>query len=140
VNNVLVVAGVTAGSDELHQAMLAEARRAPSRFVLVMPRCSGGARAAMDAAFALEYALARASDAGLEVSGRFGDSDPVIAAVENYDPWLVDRIIVSTRPARLSRWCGADVPARVSRLTGAPVVHVQVRAADRSQSLVAAGA
>ncbi len=128
VNNILVVAGVTAGSDELHEAMVAEATRAPTQFVLVVPRRSRGPRGAIDGPFALQRALTRAADQGLEVRGRFGDDDPVIAAVENFDPWRVDKIILCTLPGGLSRWCAMDVPARVRRLTAVPVLHIQAHA------------
>jgi hypothetical protein len=128
VNSILVIAGITAGSNELHDAMMAEANHAPTRFELVMPRRAHGPRGAMDAAFGLQRALARAADMGLVVRGRFGDDDPVIAAVENFDPWRVDKIILCTLPAGVSRWCAMDVPARVRRLTGAPVLHVHAHA------------
>jgi hypothetical protein len=128
VNSVLVVAGVTAGSDELYDAMVAEANHAPTRFTLVVPRHSHGPRGAMDAAFGLQRALVRAAEAGLRVRGRFGDDDPVIAALENFDPWRVDKIILCTLPAGVSRWCAMDVPARVRRLTGASVLHLHARA------------
>ena len=127
VNTVLVVAAVTAGSDELHEALLAEATRAPTRFVLVVPRHSRGPREAMDAAFGLQRALTRAADAGLVVRGRFGDDDPVIAAVENFDPWQLDKLIVCTLPTGVPRWCATDVPARLRRLTGAPVTHIHAQ-------------
>ncbi len=125
INRVLVVAGVTAESDELHKAMMSEAARALTRFDLIMPRRSHGPHGTVDAAFSLERALTRASAHGLDVHGRFGDEDPVIAAVQNFDPWRMDRIIVCTLPSGLSRWCAMDTPARVRRLTCAPVTHVQ---------------
>jgi hypothetical protein len=124
VGNVLVVAGLTAGSDELHAAML-DPSLDEARFTLVMPRRLRNSHDAIDAAFCLNDAIARATDAGLAAFGRFGDVDPVVAAVENFDPWRVDRLIVCTLPAAISRWCQSGVPQRIRRLTGAPVIHVQ---------------
>jgi hypothetical protein len=125
INNVLVVAGLTAGSDDLQQAMETEASRAPTTFVLVVPRQSSGQRGAIDDVLRLERALARAAEAGLHVRGTLGDRDPVIAAVQNFDPWRIDKIIVCTLPTGVSRWCGTDVPARIRQLTGAHVAHVR---------------
>jgi hypothetical protein len=138
VNNVLVIAGLTAESDELHEAMIAEAGQNPAAFVLVVPRRSSGSDRATDADRTLRRALARAVRAGLHARGMLGDVDPVTAAVENFDPWCIDKIIVCTLPTGVSRWCGADVPARIRRLTGAPVVHVKAAAPGPSNRIAAA--
>lgn len=140
INSVMVVAGVTVGSDALHDAMLTEAACSPTRFQLIMPRRSHDPRATIDAALELQRALTRAADAGLDARGRFGDDDPVIAAVENFDPWRVDKIILCTLPAGLSRWCAIDVPARVRRLTGAPVIHIQAHTPHRASQPTALAA
>jgi hypothetical protein len=137
-NGVLVIAGTTAGSEELHEVMRMEASRVPTRFELVVPRRSARAQGAIDAALGLERALRRAAEAGLCVDGRFGDCDPVVAAVENFDPWRIDKIIVCTLPTGLSRWCAVDVPARVRHLTGAPVVQVEAFAPRRGDARAAA--
>lgn len=139
-NNVLVVAGQAVGSDELYTAMVEEAKRVPTCFVLVVPRSSIGPRAAMEAALRLEAAVARAAHAGLHVQGRFGDSDPVRAVVENFNPWRVDKIILCSLPAGVSRWYGLDVPARVSRLTGVPVVDIEAPRVSHGAGRLAASA
>jgi len=117
--HVLVVANVTATSDELLATLRERSGRGPSRFTLVVPR--GGPDAEKRLAEALE--AMRAS--GLErVGGRVGDRDPVVAAMEMWDPLRYDEIVVSTLPTGTSRWLGLDLPRRLGKLTGVPVHHV----------------
>jgi hypothetical protein len=120
---VLVVANVTATSDELLEALKARAEQGPATFTFVIPATPfGGGREA--AAKALSAALERLRDAGLEVDGSVGDGDPVIAVSEAWDPKRYDEIVVSTLPMRMSKWLHAGLPERIGRITGAPVTHV----------------
>ena len=117
--HVLVVANVTATSDELLAALRERADRATCRFTLLMPR--DGA----ESAARLEQALEAWRAAGLEnVSGRTGDSDPIVATMEAWDPLAFDEIVVSTLPTGSSRWLGLDLPRRLAKLTSVPVTHV----------------
>lgn len=119
----LVIANVTAGSEELLVALRTRAARQPAAFHLVVPATSsGGGRAA--AAATLRSALARLRDAGLEVDGVVAHSNPSTAAIEAWDPRRYDEIIISTLPMRVSKWLHAGVPERVGRSTGALVTHV----------------
>lgn len=118
--NVLVVANVTASSDELLAALTS---RQPATFTLVIPATPfGGGRAA--ARETLESSLQRFQSEGLEAEGILGDADPCVAVTEAWDPKLYDEIIVSTLPMRFSKWLHAGLPERIARLTGAPVTHV----------------
>ena len=122
-SSVLVVANVTATSDELLDVLSQRAARGPARFTLIVPATVfGGGRAV--AAKQLDEAVARMRDAGLEVEGRVGDADPIIAVTESWDPRRYDEIILSTLPTGLSKWLQADLPHRVAKLTGAVVMHV----------------
>jgi hypothetical protein len=117
--HVLVVANVTATSDELLAALKERAERGACRYTLVMPR-SGP-----DAEQHLSDALETMRKAGLgKVSGKTGDPDPVVAAMELWDPMQFDEIVVSTLPTGMSRWLGLDLPRRLEKLTGVPVQHV----------------
>jgi hypothetical protein len=117
--HVLVVANVTATSDELLTALSARANRASCRFTLVMPRSGTGA------AERLQEALEAMRVAGLgKVDGRVGDPDPVVAAMDVWDPMAFDEIVVSTLPTGASRWLGLDLPRRLQKLTGVTVHHV----------------
>ncbi len=117
--SVLVVANVTAGSDELLDALRKRAEQSSCHFTLLVP--AGGA----EARGRLEAALERIRGAGLEhVSGQVGDQDPVVAVMEAWDPMKFDEILVSTLPTGSSRWLEANLPRRLEKLTSVPVTHV----------------
>jgi hypothetical protein len=117
--HVLVVANVTATSDELLTALKEREKQGACRFTLVMPRSGDGAKGR------LEAALKTMRDAGLgKVDGHVGDPDPVVAAMEAWDPMTFDEIVVSTLPTGVSRWLGLDLPRRLEKLTGVAVRHV----------------
>jgi hypothetical protein len=121
--HVLVVATVTATSDDLLAALQERADRStvPVDFTLVMPARSGPVAA--DAP-ELAAALERWEAAGLRATGTIGDSDPVQAVAEICPPGAFDEIIVSTLPGQTSRWLRWDVPYRIGALTDLPVTHV----------------
>jgi hypothetical protein len=127
--NVLVVANRTADSPELVAALRAKAERGPIACTLLVPR--NGDRA--QAEHALERALARIREAGIEVEGLLGDSDPLVAVAETWSPSSFDEVIVSTLPTNSSRWLLIDLPHRVARITGASVTHVV--AAERAAAV-----
>jgi hypothetical protein len=124
--HVLVVANVTATSDELLDALKARAARGPVAFTLIVPATPfGGGRAA--AAKQLEEAIERMRVGGLEVEGSVGDADPMTAVAESWDPRRYDEIILATLPTGASKWLQTDLPHRVAEFTGAQVVHVVSR-------------
>ena len=117
--HVLVVANVTATSDDLLDAMRKRSEQGPCRFTLLVP---GGGSEAHER---LEAALRGMRDAGIRnVSGRVGDHDPVVAVMEAWDPMVFDEILVSTLPTDASRWLQRDLPHRLERLTAVTVRHV----------------
>jgi hypothetical protein len=117
--SVLVVANVTASSDELLAALKERSASGACRFTLVMPASGAEARGRLD------VALERMRSAGLEnVSGSVGDPDPVVAVMDVWDPMTFDDIVVSTLPTGSSRWLGLDLPHRLEKLTSVPVLHV----------------
>ena len=117
--SLLVVANVTAGSDELTACLRERSEQAACRFTLVMPASGAEARTRLDDALTLMR------EAGLEtVEGRVGDPDPVVAVMDMWDPMKFDEIIVSTLPTGSSRWLGLDLPHRLEKLTSVPVRHV----------------
>jgi hypothetical protein len=121
--HVLVVATVTAASDDLLAALSERARRSsvPVDFRLVMP-ASGPDHAADEPRLA--EALERWRAEGLKAQGEIGDSDPVQAVAEVCKPGTFDEVIVSTLPGQTSRWLRSDVPYRIGALTDLPVTHV----------------
>ena len=118
--SVLVVANRTADSPELLDALRARAERGPVRFTLLAPASTG--REATERQ--LESALELMRAAGLDVSGRIGDRDPISAVMDAWDPGEFDEVIVSTLPAQTSKWLSVNLPQRVTRLTDAGVTHV----------------
>jgi hypothetical protein len=119
--SVLVVANVTASSDELLAAMRERAAKAPVEFTLLLPAAGGESSGAKRQ---MERAVERMREAGLEVTGTVGDRDPVVAVHEAWDPRRYDEVVVSTLPTGASRWLQIDLPHRVERITDAPVSHV----------------
>jgi hypothetical protein len=121
--NVLVVANVTAASDELCRELVARAEREPATFTLLVPATGpgGGRAAAMET---VQHAVSRLREAGLEAEGTVGPSDPIIAVTEAWDPRRYDEIIVSTLPIGSSKWLHAGLPERIFKLTGVPVCHI----------------
>jgi hypothetical protein len=121
--NVLVVANVTATSDELCRELSERAEREPAAFTLVVPatQSSGGRKAAQET---LASALERLHDADIEADGLVGHHDPLVAVSEVWDPRVYDEIVVSTLPMGSSRWLHAGLPERIYKLTGAKVSHI----------------
>jgi GABA permease len=128
--SVLVVANVTATSDELLNTLNERARQQPTSFSLVVPATHAGGGHPVASA-QLEQAMAKLKTAGLEAQGSVGHPDPLVAISEAWDPKRYDEIIISTLPMRMSKWLHAGLPERIERLTGAPVTHVVSRPAPR---------
>jgi hypothetical protein len=121
--HILVVANVTASSEDLLRALRERADREPTSFMMVVPATPFGGGKAV-ATEKLHEALDRLSAAGLEVQGGVGHADPIVAVTDAWDPMLYDEIIVSTLPMRFSKWMHAGLPERIAKVTGAPVTHV----------------
>jgi hypothetical protein len=121
--HILVVANITAASDELVDALKRQAAGQPTRFTLIIPATvfGGGRQAAHEA---LASACQRLREEGLEAEGSVGDADPIVAVAEAWDPKRHDEIVVSTLPMRFSKWLHAGLPERIEKLNGAPVTHV----------------
>jgi hypothetical protein len=119
--SVLVVANVTAASDDLLAALEARGEQGPAEFTLLIPAAGGHSQKARRQ---LDRALERMRAAGLEATGMVGDSDPVVAVHEAWDPRRYDEVVVSTLPTGSSRWMRIDLPHRIERITDVPVRHV----------------
>jgi hypothetical protein len=119
--SVLVVANVTASSDELLAELRERAGRGPAEFTLLLPATGGDSDAAQRE---MDRALERMRAEGLEVKGLVGDRDPVVAVHETWDPRSYDEVVVSTLPTGASRWLQIDLPHRLERVTDVPVRHV----------------
>lgn len=121
--NILVIANVTATSEELWSALTVRAKREPVAFTILVPATSaaGGRASAQDK---LEAAVARLRGAGLEIDGWVGDRDPIVAVSQAWNPGRYDEIIMSTLPIGASKWLHAGLPERIFKLTGTLVSHI----------------
>lgn len=119
--SVLVMANQTADSPELVQALHERAAQGDAQFTLVLPPLGGDREAARGR---LEAIVGSWREAGLEASGEVGDTDPVVALKEVWDPSRYDEVVISTLPTGTSKWLQIDLPHRVERLTGVTVRHV----------------
>jgi hypothetical protein len=134
--SVLVVANVTATSDELLAALRARAARDRCAFTLVVPAPGVGPIGHEAAEAALATALERMRAEGLEVDGTVGAHDPLAAIDEVWDPTRFDEVVISTLPTGVSKWLQVDLPHRAERMTGVQVMHVvsePPRAAPRTE-------
>jgi hypothetical protein len=129
---VLVVAHKTAATQPLLDAVSDRARRGPSVFTLLVPNPAHGLHKVVDpedqqaseAQQVLDEALPRlTAAAGSEVEGMVGDADPTAAIQDAINLRGFDEVIVSTLPARFSRWLKLDLPSKVSGM-GLPVTTV----------------
>ncbi len=127
VSRVLVVASVTSTSPDLLGALRARVERSPAAFHLLMPAVAPGVKGRKALEPRLAEALAHWREAGLDVDGRVGHTDPVVAVSEAWDPLAFDEVIVSTLPGHASKWMTFDLPHRVAKITDSQVTHVVAR-------------
>lgn len=132
---VLIVANRTAATAGLADAVRARAARGPCTFTLLVPAVAHGLHRTVDpedqgageAEATLELALPVLEDAaGTEVAGRVGAPEPLAAVEDAVNSGEFDEIILSTLPARVSRWLRLDLPHKVGGL-GLPVTTVTAR-------------
>lgn len=134
---VLVVAHRTAATPALLQAVRDRAARGPSAFTLLVPKPAHGLDRLADpedtapdeAQTVLDLALPLLEEAaGGHVEGLIGDPNPMNAVQDAINLHGFDEIIISTLPARVSRWLRLDLP---SKLTGLGLPVTTVTAKDR---------
>jgi hypothetical protein len=130
---VLVVAHRTAATPRLLEEVRARAQRSPCVFTLLVPRPYWDPDTD-EAAATLELALPLLDEAaGDHVEGMVGDTDPLSAIEQAIEEAGFDEIIISTLPARVSRWLHRDLPHRVEAL-GLPLTVVTARQLERDIS------
>src|SRR5690348_2351351 len=110
---VLLVAHKTAAGDALREAVRERAARSAAEFHLVVPRHASGLHRVVDPEDSggdetqevLDTALPILSEAaGGDVQGTIGDAEPLSAIQDAVNLGDYDEIIISTLPARLSKW------------------------------------
>ena len=130
---VLVVAHRTAATPRLLDEVRARARRSPCTFTLLVPRPYWDPDTD-EAATTLELALPLLEEAARgQVQGIVGDNDPFAAVQRAIQPGGFDEIIISTLPARVSRWLRRDLPHRLESF-GLPVTVITAQQLERAVS------
>jgi len=135
---VLIVANRTAATPALIESVRRRAASGRCTFTLLVPHSWQGIHRltsdedhhtdADESEAVLELAIPLLEDAtGDEVEGLTGDADPLAAIEDAVNRHGFDEIILSTLPARVSRWLKLDLPSKVGVL-GLPVTHVEARA------------
>jgi hypothetical protein len=137
---VLVVAHKTAATPALISAVRDRAAAGEATFTLLVPNVTHGLHTVVDpqdqttseAETVLELAIPLLeAAAGGRVEGIVGDSEPLAAIHDAVNLQGYDEIILSTLPARVSRWLKLDLPSKVRGL-GLPLTLVTAQ--DRSES------
>jgi hypothetical protein len=128
--HLLVLAHRTARSPELLEALKARQASGPIHAMLVLPADGPGTGSRDDCRRRVEAALAMWREAGIKCDGVVGDSVPLDALMEVYDPLRHDEVIVCTLPGQSSKWLRSDLPRTVYRTTGLRTTHVVARDPD----------
>jgi hypothetical protein len=132
---VLVVAHKTAATPALIEAVRERAARGPAVFTLLVPNPAHGLHAVVDpedledseGQAVLELAIPLLEEAaGGPVEGLVGDPSPMNAIQDAINIHGFDEVIISTLPARVSKWLKLDLPSKVTGL-GLPVTTVTAR-------------
>jgi len=135
---VLVVAHKTAATPALLDAVRDRAERSAAAFTLLVPSAAHGLHRVVDpedvgtteADDVLALAIPLLEEAaGGPVEGIVGVASPLEAIQDAVNLRGFDEIIISTLPARVSRWLHIDLPSKVGGL-GLPVTTVT--AAERA--------
>ena len=122
---VLVVAHRTAATPALLDAVRERAERGPCAFTLLVPNVAHGLHRVVDAEDQDQEA------AGTPVEGMVGDPEPLNAVQDAVNLRGFDEIIISTLPARVSRWLRLDLPHKIGGL-GLPVTTITARQREGS--------
>lgn len=123
----LVVAGKTSSGEELMERLREKAAgEGRHLFIAVVPQQDGGGHSPEEARGRLTAMLARMRDDGLLCAGMIGDPDPYAAAMNAFQLFNIDDIVISTLPNERSGWMRGQLIERVRSATGVPVEHVVV--------------
>ena len=132
---VLVVAHRTAATPALIEAVRERAVRGPCAFTLLVPNPAHGLARVADpedvpvdeGQAVIELAVPLLEEAaGSHVESMVGDPNPMNAIQDAVNLHGFDEIIISTLPARVSRWLKLDLPSKLSGL-GLPVTTITAK-------------
>jgi hypothetical protein len=139
---VLVVANKTAATPALIAAVRERAQRSPASFTLLVPAPAHGLHKVVDpedqdrseAEDTLELALPLLEEAaGAPVEPMIGVAEPLAAIQDAVNLHGFDELIISTLPARVSRWLKLDLPHKAAGL-GLPVTVVTAKSTEKLEA------
>ena len=128
----LIVANQTLAADQLTEKVHQLRADGECRYHIVVPATHAKDHASYteghDHALAekrLEAALERFRAIGCEADGEVGDTSPFLAVRDCLlADGTYDGIIVSTLPQGVSKWLKQDLPHRLERTFGLPIIHL----------------
>lgn len=130
----LVVANQTLAGEQLFAKAAELSRNGDCSFYVVVPATPGHKQLVWSEGEAhaiaerrLASALQKLGDLGCTVDGEVGDASPMQAITDALEHVDADEILLSTLPPGASRWLRQELPRRVERRFGLPVVHVVAR-------------
>ena len=136
-HQVLVVGNASLRAERLQRHLTEQASRTDTSFLLVVPAVATSDAVQRRISFAsvggvahpkerklsgevlakhrLDEALTRFREAGLQIEGMVGDSDPMRAVAEGLTRFQANEIVLSTLPRDQSKWLEVDLPTEMRR-------------------------
>jgi hypothetical protein len=123
----LVLANLTAASEELIQHLRSRADEGPQRFIAVVPLESKEGNAAAEARQRLDKLISSLRDQDIVAAGMIGDPDPYTAAMNALQFFRISEVVISTLPEGTSKWVADKLVERVASAANVPVEHIESR-------------
>lgn len=128
---VLIVANETIPGDELRDRLVAERDIevrvvAPALNTRVRHWTSDEGRARREAGVRLAACVDTLDNAGVSVTGRVGDADPMRAIADTLVCFKADELLIATHPEHRSNWLARDLVTRACNRFALPVAHIVV--------------